>query len=110
MKIESLAVSDINLSVTANGASTFNFSLRSASGSPIDIQTSVYKTLASLDAASGSFKTSMVAPDFAAISFALATTFSDGAHLPEGVATTTCAPMVAPIINHAWDMLFPSPK
>ena len=30
--------------ITAKGASTFIFSARSASGSPIDIQTSVYKT------------------------------------------------------------------
>ena len=42
--------------------------------------------------------------------FATATTTGSGAHLPLGVAATTWAPMIAPMINHACDILFPSPK
>ena len=101
MKMESLSVSAIKFSVTANGASTLIFSARSASGSPIDIQTSVYKTLAPLDAASGSLVTSIFAPVFSAIFFACATTSGLGAHFPSGVAATTCAPIIAPIVNQA---------
>ena len=108
--MESLAVSDINESVTAKGASALIFSARSASGSPIDIQTSVYSALAPFAAASGSLVTSTVAPLFFAIACALATTSGFGAHLPEGVAATTCAPMIAPMVSQACAMLLPSPK
>ena len=71
MNIESDAVFDIKSLVTANGANAFNFSLLTASGSPMDIQTSVYTTLASLTASSGSVTTSSFAPVLLAIFLAL---------------------------------------
>ena len=110
INIESLVVSFINCSLTANGDRERIFSLRSDSESPIDIQTSVYKTDASCAADSGSFESSIFPPLCAAIFFATSTTIGSGAHLPPGVAATTCAPMIAPMINQACDMLLPSPR
>ena len=100
----------MRFSVTANGESAGIFSARSASESPIDIHTSVYRTDASLAANSGSCVTSTFPPLWDAIFFATATTTGSGAHFPLGVAATTCAPMIAPISNQACDMLFPSPR
>ena len=61
MKIESLVVKFMSCGVTTYGARALSFAARSLSGSPIDIQTSVYRTLASFAAASGSVSISIFA-------------------------------------------------